>query len=239
MTGYRRRMTNHRFTTRALTTTALTATLALGSWLTAATAGAHVHVDADHPVRGDTALVTFRVPNESETGSPTTKVTINLPNVASASTELMPGWTAAADRDPGNGGYRSVTFTAAANAGIGAGQFELFPISIQLPDSDSATFPVVQTYADGTVVHWDQPPLPNGEEPEHPAPVLALTSGPPTPQEHHAAPVAPPPTASPSVSSMPTSGAHAGPDNTARALAGGALLLAAIGVGVAVARRRT
>jgi hypothetical protein len=115
----------------------------------------------------------------------------------------------------------------------------LFPISIQLPDSDSATFPVVQTYADGTVVHWDQPPLPNGDEPEYPAPVLALTSGPAMPQEHHAAPAAPPPTTAPSVSATPTSVAHAGPDNTARALAGGALLVAAIGIGVAVARRRT
>ncbi|MCV7176856.1 DUF1775 domain-containing protein [Mycolicibacterium sphagni] len=232
---------------RARTTVALTATLILGSWLTAATAGAHVHVDADHPVRGDYALVTFQVPNESEKGSPTTKVTISLPNVASASTDVMAGWTAVLDRDAGTGTgtgtYRSVTFTAAPNAGIGAGQFELFPISIKLPDSDSATFPVDQTYADGTVVHWNQPPLPNGEEPDYPAPVLELTPGPPAPKERHAAPAAPGPTDAPSVSAAPASGEHAeptaGPDNTARALAGAALLVAAIGVGVAVARRRT
>lgn len=227
---------------RARTTVALTATLILGSWLTAATAGAHVHVDADHPVRGDYALVTFQVPNESEKGSPTTQVTISLPNVASASTDVMAGWTAVLDRDAGTGTYRSVTFTAAPNAGIGAGQFELFPISIKLPDSDSATFPVDQTYADGTVVHWNQPPLPNGEEPDYPAPVLELTPGPPAPKERHAAPAAPAPTDAPSVSAAPASGEHAeptaGPDNTARALAGAALLVAAIGVGVAVARRR-
>ena len=235
-------MTNHRLTARLPKAGALTAALILASWLTAATAGAHVHVDADHPVRGDYALVTFQVPNESEKGSPTTRVTISLPNVASASTDVMAGWTAVLDRDSGTGTYRSVTFTAAANAGIGVGQFELFPISIKLPDNDSATFPVDQTYSDGTVVHWNQPPLPNGDEPEYPAPVLALTSGPPAPKERHAAPAAPAPTA-PSVSAAPTSGEHAGPtagaDNTARALAGGALLVAAIGVGVAVARRRT
>ncbi|BBY58272.1 YcnI family copper-binding membrane protein [Mycolicibacterium sarraceniae] len=234
---------------RARRATALTAALIVGSWSTAATAGAHVHIDSDHPVRGDYALVTFQVPNESENGSATTKVMISLPNVAAVSTDVMPGWSAVLDRDAGTGAYRSVTFTATPNAGIGVGQFELFPISIKLPDADSATFPVVQSYADGTVVNWDQPPLPNGEEPEHPAPVLALTSGPPAPKERHTAPAAPAPSSSsstpasgPSVSAVPTPGEHAepkaGPDNTARALAGGALLVAAIGVGVAVARRR-
>lgn len=236
-------MTDRRLAAHALKAAALTASLILGSWFTAATAGAHVHVSADHATRGDYALVTFQVPNESEKGSPTTQVIISLPNVASASTDVMAGWTAVLDRDASNGAYRSVTFTATPNAGIGAGQFELFPISIKLPDADSATFPVVQNYADGTVVHWDQPPLPNGEEPEFPAPVLALTSGPPAAKERHAAPAAPAPTTAPSVTAAPTSGEHAepkaGPDNTARALAGGALLVAAIGVGVAVARRRT
>ncbi|MBB3601254.1 uncharacterized protein YcnI [Mycolicibacterium sp. BK556] len=241
-------MTRHRPATRALKGAALGTSLILGSWLTAATAGAHVHVDSDHPVRGTTTLVTFQVANESQKGSPTTKVVISLPNVASASTDVMAGWTAALDQDAPTGTYRSVTFTATPDAGIGAGQFELFPISITLPDTDSATFPVVQTYADGTVVHWDQPPLPNGEEPEFPAPVLPLTSGPPAAKERHAAPgapapAAPAPTTAPAVSAAPTPGEHAepkaGPDNTARALAGGALLVAAIGVGVAVARRRT
>ncbi len=242
-------MTNHRWVTRASRTAALTATLALGSWICAATASAHIHVDADHPVRGDDALVTFQVPNESEKGSPTTKVTITLPNVASASTDVMPGWTATLDRDGSSGAYRSVTFTAAPNAGIGAAQFELFPISIQLPDAASVTFPVVQTYADGTTVNWDQPPLPNGDEPEFPAPVLplAVASEPHRPEEHaHApAPASPAPAApaAPSVSAAPEvtapAEAKSNPDNTARALAGGALLVAAIGVGVALARRRT
>lgn len=233
---------NQRLVPRALTTAAVTATLTLGSWIGAAAAGAHVHVEADHAVRGDDALVTFQVPNESEKGSPTTQVTITLPDVASASTDVMPGWTAKLDRDP-NGAYRSVTFTATPNAGIGAAQFELFPISIQLPDADSVTFPVVQTYADGTAVRWDQPPLANGEEPEFPVPTLTLTTGPHEADEHQSAPTAPPASAAPSVSAAPAAqaqpAANASPDNTARALAGGALLVGAIAVGVALARRRT
>lgn len=234
-------MTSRHTVARALKTAALTTTLCLGSWIGAATASAHIHVGADHAVRGDNALVTFQVPNESEKGTPTTKVTITLPNVASASTDVMAGWTATLDRDPANGAYRSVTFTATPNAGIGTAQFELFPISIQLPDADSVSFPVVQTYADGTSVSWDQPPPPGGGEADFPAPVLPLTSGPHEPEEHHGAP---PATAAPSVSAAPAAAgaqapAQVGSDNTARALAGGALLLAAIGVGVAVARRRT
>jgi uncharacterized protein YcnI len=232
---------NHRSVPRALTTAAVTATLTLGSLIAAASAGAHVHIDADHAVRGDDALVTFQVPNESEKGSPTTQIVISLPNLPSASTDVMPGWTAKLDRDP-SGAYRAATFTATPNAGIPPGQFELFPISIQLPDADSVTFPVVQTYADGTVVHWDQPPLPNGDEPEFPAPALTLAAGPREPEERHATPTAPPESAAPSVSAAPAAqaqpAAKASPDNTARALAGGALLVGAIGVGVALARRR-
>ena len=223
---------NHRSVPRAVTTAAVTATLTLGSWIAAATAGAHVHVDSDHAVRGDDALVTFEVPNESEKGSPTTQIVISLPNVSSASTDVMPGWTAKLDRDP-NGAYRSATFTATPNAGIPPGQFELFALSIQLPDADSVTFPVVQTYADGTVVHWDQPPLPNGDEPEFPAPALALAAGPAQPAEHSTAPSE---SAAPARQAQPA--AKASPDNTARALAGGALLVGAFGVGVALARRR-
>ncbi|AQT82190.1 nuclear export factor GLE1 [Mycolicibacterium litorale] len=236
--------TDHRVVTRVLTTAVATAALGMGALTGAATAGAHVEVDSDHAVRGDDALVTFQVPNESEKGSPTTEVTITLPNVAAASTDVMPGWTAKLDRDE-NGAYRSVTFTATPSAGIGVAQFELFPISIQLPDTASVTFPVVQTYADGTVVHWDQPPLPNGDEPEYPAPTLALANGPKGPDEHHHAASPPAPaTGAPSVNAGAQKAAapavtKPAPDNTARALAGGALLLAAIGVGVALARRRT
>ncbi|WP_167096622.1 YcnI family protein [Mycobacterium sp. DL592] len=230
--------TNHQLVPRALTTAAVTATLTLGAWICAAGAGAHVHVESDHAIRGDDALVTFQVPNESEKGSATTQVTITLPNVASASTDVLPGWTAKLDRNAA-GAYSSVTFTATPNAGIGAQQFELFPISVQLPDADSVTFPVVQTYADGTTVHWDQPPLANGEEPEFPVPTLTLAAGPHEAEEHHATPTAPPASAAPSVSAAPAAAPAAAPDNTARALAGGALLVGAIGVGVALARRRT
>jgi hypothetical protein len=63
-------------------------------------------------------------------------------------------------------------------------------------------------------VKWDEPALPNGGEPEHPAPVLELTSD--------------------------TGEAPPAPDMAPTAQAGAALILAAIGVVAAlVTRRRT
>lgn len=205
---------------RALIPVAAAATLYLGSAAGIPAAWAHVHASGDNPVRGTTAIVTFQVPNESNTGAATTALAVALPNVASASTESMPGWTAKLDRDAASGTVRSVTWTAAPNAGIGPDQFALFRISVQLPDTDTVSLPATQTYSDGIVVKWDQPPLPGGGEPEHPAPQLTLTAGPAAPHAHAASPAA------------------KAPDNTARVLGGAALVVAIIGVCLAVIRRR-
>ena len=167
----------------------------LGSVAAAAPAWAHVHASSDNAVRGATAIVTFQVPNESDTGAATTALTVALPNVASARTEAMPGWTAKLDRDAASGTVRSVTWTAAPNGGIPVDQFALFRISVQLPDTDTVSFPATQTYSDGSIVKWDQPPLPGGGEPEHPAPMLTLAAGPVAPHEHHPPPGAPATTA--------------------------------------------
>ena len=205
-------------------------------------AQAHVYVAADHPLRGGFAVVTFQVPNESENGSLTTEVKIGLPDTESAKAAVTPGWNVVFERVGGTGAYRSVSFVG-TNGGIGTGQFQVFAVSMRLPDADSVLFPVVQTYADGTSVHWDQPRPPDGPEPEYPAPVLVLGTGPVAPPERHGAPTAPPGSAGPAVTaSSPSDGAPGEkplPDNTARALGGTALLVAAIGAGVALARRRS
>lgn len=206
--------------TRALKAAVLAAAIAAMTLFFAAPAWAHVKVTADHTWRGGVAILTFEVPNESETGSPTTQLTVVLPNVTSAHTEVMPGWTAQFDHDIAAGVFRSVTWTAAPSAGIPADQFALFRIEVTLPNTDTASFPATQTYADGKVVRWDQPPLPGGGEPEHPAPMLKLTAATPESDEHAMTPAA--------------------PDNTARWLAGAGIVVGALGVAVAlVTRRRT
>ncbi len=166
------------------------------------------------------AILTFEVPNESETGSPTTQLSIALPNVTSAHTEVMPGWTSRLDHELTAGIFHSATWTATPpNPGIPADQFALFRIEVSLPNSDSASFPATQTYADGTVVKWDQPPLPGGAEPDHPAPMLTLTKFTAESDNRNGTPE---------------------PDHLARWLAAAALAVGALGVVlVLVLRRRT
>lgn len=217
-----------RFTHRAPARALLTLAAAGAALITAAPASAHVHVDADDAHPGDSAVLTFRVPGESEKGALTTEFSVTLPNVASARTELMPGWTARLDRDTAAGTVRSVTWTAAPTVGIAPDQFGLFKISVTLPKQDTVSFPATQTYSDGTVVHWDQAPLPGGGEPEYPAPELSLTGEPAHP------PAPPTVAAAPAVDAQPVSRA----DNGARWLAGGALALAAVAVATALIGRR-
>jgi uncharacterized protein YcnI len=217
----------HRASSRALITTAAAgAVMSIAVLTGAGPASAHVHVDADGATPGSTSVLTFRVPGESEKGALTTEFSVALPNVASARTEVMPGWTARLDRDAAAGTVRSVTWTAAPSVGISPDQFALFNVSVTLPDQPTVTLPATQTYSDGTVVRWDQPPLPGGGEPEHPAPELKLTGAPADGHDDH------------EQSAAPAATATARPDDTARWLAGGALVLAAVGLVVALTGRR-
>ena len=205
--------------------------LYLGSAAYLPAAWAHVHASSDTAVRGAMAIVTFQVPNESNTGALTTALSVGLPDVASARTESMPGWMARLDRDAASGGVHSVTWTAAPGAGIGVDQFALFRISVKLPDAETASFPATQTYSDGTVVKWDQPPQPGGGEPEYPVPTLTLAAGPAASHGHH------PPSAA-QADQAPAPAQPKSSDNTARVLGGAALVVAALGIGLALIRRR-
>jgi hypothetical protein len=84
-------------------------------------------------------------------------------------------------------------------------------------------------------VKWDQPSVPGSPEPEHPAPTLVLTPGStPMPAHHH-----PAPTASAAPNATPAAQQpHKVVDNTSRILAGAALLVGALGVGLALIVRR-
>ena len=205
-----------------ITVTATGAAMSIGLLAGTAPAWAHVHVDADNPTPGAYSVLTFEVPNESENGALTTQLSVALPNVESASTEAMPGWTARLDRDAAAGTVSSVTWTAAPGTGIAADQFALFRISVKLPDAQTVSLPATQTYSDGTVVKWDQSTPPGGAEPEYPAPAIALTGDKAAAADDHPMPVA----------------QTTAPDNSARWLAGGALAVAAVAVATALLVRR-
>jgi uncharacterized protein YcnI len=229
-----------RITTRAssralITVAATSAAMSIGLLAGVAPASAHVRADADNPTPGSYSVLTFKVPNESEKGALTTELSVALPNVASASTEATPGWTARLDRDAAAGTVRSVTWTAAPGTGIGADQFALFRISVKLPDTATINLPATQTYSDGTVVKWDQPTPPGGAEPEYPAPEIALTGA----KAEDDADAKRDAGEQPSMAATQTTATRtAAPDNSARWLAGAALALSAVAVATALLVRR-
>ncbi len=228
---------HRRIVWRALIGAVAATVLYLGPATALTTASAHVEASSTDAVRGGTALVSFQVPNESTTGAATTALTVDLTNVSAVQTDAEPGWTTKLDRNSASGKVRSVTWTAAAGGGIPVDQFGLFRISVKLPDADTVSFPATQTYADGAVVKWDQPAAPGGAEPEHPAPTLVLTGGstPPARQLGPTTSAMPPAVTAAPVAQQPRPPV----DNTARILAGAALLVGALGVGVALIAHRT
>ncbi|SEP07226.1 YcnI family protein [Trujillonella endophytica] len=165
--------------------TALAASIAV-----AGTASAHVTVASADAAPGGYGLLTFRVPNESDTAS-TVALRIQIPEesaLASLRVQPVPGWTATLTQtelsEPLDNHGQEITryvsvveFRAEAGGGIAPGQFQQFALSGgPFPDADELTFPAVQTYSDGTEAAWIEPTVSGGEEPERPAPVLSLTA---------------------------------------------------------------
>jgi len=205
-------------------------------------ASAHVTVDPNTAAPGGWAYVTFRAPNESTTAS-TTKLVVHLPQdtpLTSVSYRPTPGWTAAVDTADlpkpvtvsGNTIAKapvSITFEAAAGAGIAPGQFQLFTVSLgPIPKTGHIVLPVTQTYSDGKVVEWKATPQDVAKDDTlEPAPVIYITDPPPA-DEHHGATPAPTMTgAAAAAATSPTDGIALGLSITALILALGSVLFAA------------
>ncbi|WP_433681089.1 DUF1775 domain-containing protein [Nocardia sp. CA-119907] len=194
--------------------------------IAAAPASAHVTVSAPDAARGGSAVLVFRVPNESMTNSPTVELAVQIPGVTAIDTEAVPGWKAVTHKD---GNVTAVTWTADSGGGIGPGQFGEFSVLANgLPDMDKLTMPAVQTYADGQVIKWDQSASDKGE-PEYPAPTLALAAERSGGAENHG-----------DIPARSTTGGSSS-DDTARWLGVIGIVLGALGLligGGAVMRRR-
>jgi len=183
------RPTTRRTATRAALAT-LAAVVSACLVLVAAPGWAHVEIDPGTATQGEDAALGFRVPNETDSTS-TTKVQVFLPQdhpLASVSVKPLAGWHTAVvtrkldsplstdDGEVTESAYR-ITWTADdPEDTIQPGAYEDFEISVgPLPEVSSLTFKTLQTYSDGSVVRWIDPPAPAGQpEPEHPAPTLSL-----------------------------------------------------------------
>ena len=170
----------------ALVTSAAAAALVIG----AGTALAHVSVNPGEVAPGSYTKLTFRVPNESDSGASTDKLVITIPAATPFSTvrsKQTPGWTAelietqlpapvAAGGTNITKAITSVVFTADDGGEILPGQFGEFDLNVgPVPDVDQIVFFAEQTYSDGTVVNWNEIAAEGAtEEPEHPAPILKV-----------------------------------------------------------------
>lgn len=210
-------------------------------------ASAHVSVSAPGAAPGGFGEITFRMPSESDTAR-STSLRVQLPAetpLAFVSVEPVPGWTATVTKAPlaaplevegttVTEAAREVTWTADPGAGLSPGQYQSFSISAGPLPEDAAplTFPALQGYDDGSTVAWIEPTVAGQEEPEHPAPTLALT-----------AVDSPAPAGTPADTPADAPAAAPGDNDSGLAVAGlvvgtGGLLLGATGVVLALGARR-
>jgi len=224
--------------TLAVAATACTATL-----LAAVPASAHVHANPDSTAAGGYSVVTFRVPNESDTAA-TTSVEVLLPTdhpFSYVAVKPVAGWTAVVtegalpepvelDGVTVTQAPLTVTWTAdAGTPGIAVGQFEEFEANVgPLPQEGTRiVLPTVQTYADGEVADWSEVADEGAEEPESPAPEFTTTAA--TEEAHGHEEANPEPAAASSGESS---------DPLARGLAGGALVVGLASLVIVLLRRQ-
>lgn len=137
-------------------------------------AGAHVEIEADGSVAADgTVKATLVVPNECE-GSETTSIDLNFPATPALTTvteDAVSGFTAA--NTTSGATVTKVTWTGT----VSGTEEKKLPLTLgPIPSgTEEVKFTALQNCANGDVIRWVEPTPPGGEEPEFPAPVLALT----------------------------------------------------------------
>jgi uncharacterized protein YcnI len=218
---------------------------------------AHVSVSAEGTAaKGGYATVNFKVPNERDNAS-TTKLEVSFPAehpLASVMPQPVDGWSVKVTRaklakplemhgEKITEAVSKVTWTAATkDSGIQPGYFEKFPVSVgALPENaDELVFKAIQTYSNKEVVRWIEVQEDGAEEPETPAPVLALSAA---SEDGHQGSTAAENADAKTENTAATTEAAAGDssDTTARVLGVVGIVVGALGVayGVLAGRRRS
>jgi periplasmic copper chaperone A len=200
-------------------------------------ASAHVETDPGQAPRGAaTAFIAFQVPNE-EVSAGVVKLQVMFPTehpITDAIITPMPGWSAQVNSIKLNKpvhqnnsevtqAVQTIIWSANPGSQIAPGMSVRFSVLAgPMPENtDQLLLPAVQTYSNGDVVKWNQPPpAPGAGEPEHPVPVLKLvTAGVAAGQVN--------------TGSAPAGG-RSGPDDTARWIGGVGLAVAVLGLGLGI-----
>jgi periplasmic copper chaperone A len=227
------------------------ATAAAGVLAIPATASAHVTIQPKTAAAGAYTVESVRVPNETD-DAVTNKITVQFPEgFAEVSYQSIPGWTVKVTKeklatpvrtDDGEvtEGVKTITWTSGAKtAGIKPGQFQDFPLSVQIPGraGDTLTFKALQYYSDGSVARWIGAP-----DADKPAPQVQVTAAAATPATSGTSATGG--TATTENTSAPTGASSSSDDSSDSsrtlaiiALIVGALGLAAGGAGLAASRR--
>lgn len=215
----------------------LAAAIAAAGLTAAAPAAAHVTLQPKTAVAGEYTVESVRVPNETDDAD-TVRVDVRFPpGFASVSYKPVAGWKVRVTTkklavpiktDDGDitEGVSQVSWTGGR---IRPGEFQDFPLSVRIPGrpGDTLTFKAIQRYDDGEVVRWIGPP--DSDEPaarttitEQAVPVdtLDVSSG---------------KTASPTAAASSDETDGGGRDGLTLTIAIVAAVLAAIGLGFAVA----
>jgi uncharacterized protein YcnI len=204
----------------------------------AGTALAHVTITPASAPQGSTAELTFKVPNE-ERQAATVELQVQVPTarpIAQFLVKPVPGWTVTVQTVTlakpvvtDDGSFSTAVSEVTWKGGqILPGQYQDFSVSADpLPSGvGQLAFKAVQTYSNGDVVRWIDLPQAGQPEPEHPAPVLTLTSA--GADAATAPSVAAPSVAAPSAQADGPAGG--GPDTTALALGAAGLAAGLLGL---------
>jgi uncharacterized protein YcnI len=219
--------------------------LAAGALLAVAvplSASAHIHVDPSSAPAGSSAVLTFTLPHGCD-GSATTAIAIDIPaDITSVTPTAKAGWKVekvAVDLDkPLDDGHGNTITTRigsiryTADTPLADGLRDTFSLSVPLPAAAAGKtlqFPVLQTCQSGSV-EWNETQKAGADEPEHPAPAVAVTAA--TPGEHSDD------DAAPAADAAPEEAGAAGGDILARILGLGGLVVGAVGIVLALAARR-
>jgi periplasmic copper chaperone A len=145
-------------------------------------ASAHVTVQPNEAEAKAFVVEDVRVPNEEQSAN-TTKVVVQFPpGFAEVSFQPVPGWSVKVKKtklaqpiktDEGDTLTEQVSEVTWSGGKIAPGQFQDFPVSMQIPDKagSALTFKALQTYDNGKVVRWIGPP-----DAQEPAPQVKVTA---------------------------------------------------------------
>ena len=153
-----------------------------GALTVPAAAHAHVTLQPEEVAAKAFVVLDVRVPNEEENAS-TTKVAVRFPaGFAEVRFQPVPGWTVRVKKsklakpvttDEGDQITEQVSQVTWSGGEIGPGEFQDFPVSVQVPDKagSALTFKALQTYDDGNVARWIGAP-----DSDEPAPQVNVTA---------------------------------------------------------------